>query len=87
MFVVVVYDVNVKRVNRVCSYLRQWLYWRQNSFFEGELSDSEFFELKKGLKEIICENEDSIYIYIYPSRKNVKLEVMGIDKGSPENVL
>ena len=33
MYVIVVYDVGVKRVGKVCKYLRQHLNWVQNSVF------------------------------------------------------
>ena len=51
MYVIIVYDVNVERVNKVKSFLRQYLYWIQNSVFEGELTRSEFRKVSDGLME------------------------------------
>ena len=42
MYVIIVYDIKVERVNKVKSFLRQYLFWIQNSVFEGESSESEF---------------------------------------------
>ncbi|MGC9058775.1 MAG: CRISPR-associated endonuclease Cas2, partial [Candidatus Nanoarchaeia archaeon] len=60
MYVIVVYDVNVSRVTKVCQFLRQYLNWVQNSVFEGELSESQLEEVKVGLKEILDLEQDSI---------------------------
>jgi len=38
MYVIIVYDVEVERVARVCQYLRRHLHWVQNSAFEGEIT-------------------------------------------------
>lgn len=63
MYVIIVYDIKVERVNKVKSFLRQHLFWIQNSVFEGEVSRSEFQKIKNGLLDIIDEEEDSIIIY------------------------
>ena len=72
VYVVVVYDVNVSRVNAVKKFLRTYLTWIQNSVFEGELTPSELERVKLGLKRIIKEDEDSIRIYIFRSKYAVK---------------
>ena len=61
--IIVVYDVNVSRVNKVKKFLRQHLIWVQNSVFEGEVTLAEYERIKKGIKELIDENEDSVIIY------------------------
>jgi CRISPR-associated protein Cas2 len=80
MYLLIVYDVDVDRVNKVNKFLKTYLHWRQNSVFEGEVSISQFKKLKSGLKEIINEDKDSILIYNLKERKNFKLEIMGIEK-------
>jgi CRISPR-associated protein Cas2 len=35
LYVVIVYDVDVARVPKVCKFLRRYLHWVQNSVFEG----------------------------------------------------
>jgi CRISPR-associated protein Cas2 len=42
MFVILVYDVGVDRVAKICQYLRRSLDGVQNSVFAGELTDTEF---------------------------------------------
>ena len=63
MYVIIVYDVKVERVNKVKSFLRQHLFWIQNSVFEGELTNSEFKKVSDGLMEIIDKECDSVIIY------------------------
>ena len=87
MYVIIVYDVNVQRVNKVCQFLRMFLHWVQNSVFEGELTESEFMRVEMGLKEIINENEDSITIYVFPNEKVLKRKFIGIRKNEPTFVL
>jgi CRISPR-associated protein Cas2 len=87
MYVIIVYDVNVQRVNKVCQFLRMFLHWVQNSVFEGELTESELLKVEAGLKEIINENEDSITIYIFPNENVLKRRFLGIRKSEPSFVI
>ncbi|MBU7027643.1 MAG: CRISPR-associated endonuclease Cas2, partial [Theionarchaea archaeon] len=50
MYVVVVYDISVERVNKVRIFLKQYLDWMQNSVLEGELTLGELKEVELGLK-------------------------------------
>ena len=63
MYVIIVYDIDVKRVAKVCKYLRQHLNWVQNSVFEGELTKAQLARVKSGLLGIIDDSEDSVLIY------------------------
>ena len=87
MYVIVVYDVNVDRVNRVKKFLRRYLHWVQNSVFEGELTEADLEEVKLGLKDIIDENEDMVVIYRFRSEKVFKKEVMGFDKSKIDEII
>ncbi len=79
MYVIIVYDVAVERVNKVKSFLRRYLNWVQNSVFEGEVTPSMLEEIKLGLSRII-EEEDSVIIYVFRTRKEVHREVLGTEK-------
>jgi CRISPR-associated protein Cas2 len=87
MYLLIVYDVDVDRVNKVNKFLKMYLHWRQNSVFEGEVSISQFKKLKSGLKEIVNEDKDSILIYNLKERKNFKLEIIGIEKNPIEFII
>lgn len=87
MYVIVVYDINVERVNEVKKFLRRYLTWIQNSVFEGELTPADLKEVKMGLKDIINKEEDMIVIYRVPSEKALNREVLGKDKSSTGEIL
>lgn len=87
MYVIIVYDINVDRVNNVKSFLRQHLFWIQNSVFEGELTDSEFEIIYNGLMDIIDVNVDSIIIYKLRMAELLNREVLGIEKSPIEEIL
>ena len=46
MFVIMVYDVNQKRVAKVLKIARKYLNWVQNSVLEGEITDAKYEKLK-----------------------------------------
>jgi CRISPR-associated protein Cas2 len=87
MYVIVVYDVSVKRVNKVCQFLRRFLNWTQNSVFEGELTKTEFERIKIELKRIINKGEDSVIFYVFRSQDLFKKEHVGIKKTEPSFVI
>ena len=53
MYVILIYDVNVKRVSKMVKLCRQYLCWIQNSVFEGEISEAKLQELCNKIKGII----------------------------------
>ena len=87
MYVIIVYDIKVDRVNKVKSFLRQHLFWIQNSVFEGDITESEFELIYKGLKDIIDEEVDSIIIYKLRMEELLNREVLGIEKSPIEEIL
>ncbi|WP_079933684.1 CRISPR-associated endonuclease Cas2 [Carboxydocella sp. ULO1] len=86
MFIIMVYDVNQKRVNKVLKKARQYLHWVQNSVLEGEITEANFLKLKMELAKIINEKEDSIIFYNFRTTKYYKRESIGIKKGGDNNI-
>lgn len=84
MRVILVYDVNVKRVSKVLKTCRKYLYWIQNSVFEGKLSPAKLEKLKVELSKIIDMEEDSVIIYKFRSSWYTEREIMGLSKGSDD---
>ena len=87
MYVIIVYDVEQKRVARVCKFLRRFLAWVQHSVFEGELTEARLQEVKTGLKRIIKMEKDSILFYQLQYQKSVKREIMGQDKNPTDTLI
>ena len=63
MYVLLVYDVEEKRVAKALKLCRQYLNWIQNSVFEGELTEGKLKELKLKLKKILDIEVDSVLIF------------------------
>ena len=45
MYLVIVYDVNVDRVNKVHKFLKAYLHWQQNYVFEGKVTKSQYNDI------------------------------------------
>ncbi len=86
MYVILVYDVDVSRVNKINKFLKRYLLWIQNSVFEGEISDSLYEKMKKGIDKIIKE-EDSVIIYKFKAISSMEREIIGMDKSKSDNVI
>ncbi|MCR6692161.1 MAG: CRISPR-associated endonuclease Cas2 [archaeon YNP-LCB-003-016] len=87
MYVIVVYDVNVQRVDAVLKTCRRYLTWVQNSVLEGEITEANFLRLKHQLSKIIDKERDSITFYILRTTAYMKRETLGAIKGEPTTVL
>lgn len=81
MFVILVYDVNTKRVNKVLKRSRKYLNWVQNSVLEGEISEVNYEKLKMELQKIINIEEDSCLFYTFRTTKYSQRDSLGIKKG------
>ena len=84
LFVIMVYDVGIERLSRVLKTARKYLYWVQNSVFEGEISDANLIKLRAELTSIIEMEKDSITFYILRTTKYLKKETLGTIKGEPD---
>ncbi len=87
MYILIVYDVSVERVSKVHKLLKRYLNWRQNSVFEGEVTDSQIEAVKNGLMKIIDEESDSVLLYIARDEKWLKREEIGNQKGTTANFI
>ncbi len=87
MFVVIVYDIEVPRVNQVLKVCRQYLNWVQNSVLEGEIERPTLERLKKALLNVIDEDKDSIIIYELRTTQYFNKSVLGIEKSPSEVIL
>ena len=87
MYVIVVYDVGIDRLDSVRHILKQYLMWIQNSAFEGEITLGKLEELRVKVSSIIDKNRDSIVIYSINNPLWLKKSTLGKDKGTTDNVL
>lgn len=87
MFVILVYDVEQKRVGKALKTCRKYLTWVQNSVFEGEIGEANLKKLTIELNKIMDIKCDSVIIYKFQNTKYSKRETIGITKNSQEVIL
>lgn len=87
MKVILVYDINEKRVAKVLKTCRKYLHWVQNSVFEGEISEAKLEKLKLELRKIINKEEDSVIVYTFRAVWYTNRETIGLKKGGEELII
>jgi len=80
MYVILVYDIEQKRVGKACKLCRKYLNWVQNSVFEGEISEAKLKEAQGKLKSLIDPDSDSVLIYKLRTATAASREIMGVEK-------
>jgi CRISPR-associated protein Cas2 len=86
MYVILVYDINEKRVGKMLKLCRRYLHWIQNSVFEGEITD---VKLKTLIAEAngIMKEVDSMIIFKSRNDKWLEKEVYGNEKNNTDNFI
>lgn len=87
LFVIIVYDIEEKRVNKVLKLCRKYLTWVQNSVLEGEIEESGLVKLVSELRDIIDEKKDSMLIYKFRTTKYFSRQLIGVEKGKEDQFL
>mgnify|MGYP004512345117 CR=1 FL=1 len=78
MYVILVYDINQKRVGKALKICRKYLTHIQRSAFEGNITESKLNALQEELGRLIDTQIDSVIIYRLDSVKYAKKEQVGI---------
>jgi len=87
MYVILVYDVEQKRVGKMLKLCRRYVNWIQNSVFEGELTDVKLKELLNEVSKIMNKEKDSIIIFKSRQEKWLEKMVIGKEKNELDNVI
>ncbi len=87
LYVVIVYDVGVERVNKIRIYLKQYLNWVQNSVFEGELTEPEYMKIMSHLKEIVDESLDHVICYKSRDKRYLDTDEVGTRKAEISTII
>lgn len=87
MFVILVYDVAEERVTKALKVCRKYLFWVQNSVFEGEISEGNLYKLKSELRRSLDLEKDSVVIYNLRTTRYSSIEMLGVKKGGSETVI
>lgn len=87
MYIILVYDIEEKRVSKMLKLCRRYLHWIQNSVFEGELSPVQLKELIFEAELIMDARKDSLIIFKTRQEKWLEKMVIGKEKNEIDNVL
>lgn len=87
MYIILVYDIEEKRVTKMLKLCRQYLNWIQNSVFEGELTEVKLKELLQRAKDIMNRERDSIIVFTSRQEKWLEKQVIGREKNELDNVI
>lgn len=86
MYVILVYDVDQKRVGKMLKLCRRYLHWIQNSVLEGEITEIKLKELVLQARGLM-EEKDSLIVFKSRESKWLEKEVHGVEKSPTGNIL
>ena len=86
MYVILVYDVDQKRVGKMLKLCRRYLHWIQNSVLEGEITDVKLKELVLQARALM-EEKDSLIVFKSRDSKWLEKDVYGVEKNTTGNIL
>jgi len=87
MYIILVYDIEEKRVGKMLKLCRQYLNWIQNSVFEGEITDVKLKELLRKAGSTMDREKDSIIVFKSRQEKWLEKLVIGKEKNQLDNML
>jgi CRISPR-associated protein Cas2 len=87
MYIILVYDVEEKRVGKMLKLCRRYLNWIQNSVFEGEITEVKLKELLSEAKKKMNIEKDSLILFKSRDEKWLEKQVIGKEKNELNNML
>ena len=87
MYVILVYDIEEKRVGKMLKLCRRYLNWIQNSVFEGEITAVKLKELEYEAKQIMNIDKDSLILFKSREEKWLDKQSIGKEKNSLDNII
>lgn len=87
MYVIIVYDIGIERIDPVRHVLKQYLTWVQNSSFEGNITEGQLEELRLKISSLIEHNKDSVIVYSINNTSWLKKLIWGREKNTTETIL
>lgn len=87
MYVILVYDMEEKRVAKMLKLCRRYLNWIQNSVFEGEITGVKLKELIHEARQIMEEEKDSLILFKSRQEKWLEKQIIGKEKNGLDNIL
>ena len=77
MFVILTYDVKIKRQSKIRKICKKFLFHVQKSVFEGYLTEAQLKMLENELETVVDPDEDSLCVYKVPYYRNIVKDELG----------
>lgn len=87
MYIILVYDIEQKRVGKMLKLCRKYLNWIQNSVFEGEITEVKLKELLHKAEKIMDKGNDSIILFKSRQEKWLDKVVVGKEKNELDTLI
>lgn len=87
MYVILVYDIEQRRVVKMLKLCRRYLNWIQNSVFEGEITEVKLKELIREATTIMEVTRDSLIVFKSREERWLEKMVIGREKNELDNLL
>lgn len=87
MYVILVYDIEERRVVKMLKLCRRYLNWIQNSVFEGEITAVKLKELLHLARNLMDEESDSVIVFKSREERWLEKIIIGKEKNKLDNIL
>ena len=87
MYIIMVYDIEQKRVGKMLKLCRRYLNWIQNSVFEGEITEVKLKELLHEAGMTMDKDKDSLIYFKTRQEKWLEKCVVGKEKNELDNII
>lgn len=77
MYVILSYDIGVKRVSKARKMCMKYLKARHRSVFEGELTETKLRKLEGELKRVVDSSHDRVYVWRIADLRQVTTDELG----------
>jgi CRISPR-associated protein Cas2 len=86
-FYIAMYDMHKTRVAKMHKLLSRYMFWLQNSVFEGELTEKQYKLLMDEALKIMNTKEDSLVFFKVRSALHTERIIYGVAKPEFSNII
>ncbi|MDA3837782.1 MAG: CRISPR-associated endonuclease Cas2 [Candidatus Delongbacteria bacterium] len=93
MYMILIYDIQTitksgqRRMQKIFKLCKKYLHHIQKSVFEGEVTESKYYELKLAIENLINAETDSVIFFKSRDEKWLKKELIGIQEDKTDNFI
>lgn len=85
MYILLVYDLNSERTQKMHKFCSKYLEWKQNSVFEGEVTEAQLKEISEWV-DSYTKDEETVIIYEVRAKSAIEKHIFGTEE-SQETII